>query len=561
MNVFVSDWKGTLMPCESDEMAAVVAEFGNPILNNRDREGIPDIRLKFRFPSLIEFSKIQKGTGDFLVSALIEPQEDIFPLAEINLSKIDVNPEAKELTDNNSGGFLTGGEFREESIPDCCKTEKLGLDFVSGFGENQGLPEHLGDDFLTEEDFDDQRNEAEFVKDTDSNRMETLWEHQELIEQLKMELRKVRATGLPTILEESESPTLTDEVKPWKIDDGILRYEDCMDEVGQLCNRYREMMRRLDILNYQKMYAMGFLQLKDPFQQVSHQRPTLGSLVAQNLWLFKHRRSGSDPTKKFVSELQGDLEVVYVGQTCLSWEFLRWQYEKALDLWSSDPNGIRRYNEIAGEFQQFQVLVQRFMEDEPFQGPRIQSYIKRRCILRNLLQVPAIRGDEAKDKNIRTKDLDNNQYIVTSKTLVEIVESLIQTLWQFIRSDKDCGNQAMNVRKKTPELHNPQDLKLLLQVRKTLQKMEKKVKERMRSEKCILRKFHNKRRRNGDEDSDQILKYFIAEVEIKLVSRVLNMSRVTRDQLIWCQNKLGIISFSSNRKIHLQPSAVLFFPC
>lgn len=118
---------------------------------------------------------------------------------------------------------------------------------------------------------------------------------------------------------------------------------------------------------------------------------TLKSLVCRNL--FKHKSHGSDPVNKFVDELQGDLEMVYVGQTCLSWEFLHWQYKKALDLWNSDPNGVHQYNEVAGEFQQFQVLVQRFMESEPFQGPRVQSYVKSRCVLRNLLQVPLIAGE------------------------------------------------------------------------------------------------------------------------------------------------------------------------
>lgn len=118
----------------------------------------------------------------------------------------------------------------------------------------------------------------------------------------------------------------------------------------------------------------------------------LKSLVSQNLWLMKHKKHGSSPMKKLMKELEGDVEVVYVGQMCLSWEFLHWQYERALELWTSDPHGLHRYNEVAGELQQFQVLVQRFTEDEAFQGPRVQSYVRNRCVLRNLLQVPVIRG-------------------------------------------------------------------------------------------------------------------------------------------------------------------------
>lgn len=44
----------------------------------------------------------------------------------------------------------------------------------------------------------------------DANKLKTLWEHQELIEQLKMKLRKIRDTGLSTIFEESDTPKMND---------------------------------------------------------------------------------------------------------------------------------------------------------------------------------------------------------------------------------------------------------------------------------------------------------------------------------------------------------------
>lgn len=90
----------------------------------------------------------------------------------------------------------------------------------------------------------------------DPNSLETLWEHQELIEQLKMELKKVRATGLPTILEESECPKIMEDLKPWKIDEKF-QHGDRLSELHKFYKSYRERMRKLDILNYQKMYAIG----------------------------------------------------------------------------------------------------------------------------------------------------------------------------------------------------------------------------------------------------------------------------------------------------------------
>ncbi|KAG8662338.1 hypothetical protein MANES_01G090500v8 [Manihot esculenta] len=252
----------------------------------------------------------------------------------------------------------------------------------------------------------------------DSNGLETLWEHQELIEQLKMELKKVKATGLPTILEEDESPKIMEDLKPWKIDEKFQR-QDRMGELHKFYKSYRERMRKFDILNYQKMYA-----LEDSIKDV------------------KTRRKAKD--------------------------------------------------------------------------------------------------DEA----------------ITSDTLVEIMEESIRIFWRFVRADKDANSVILKSRRGTQiEPLDPAELELLTEVRTSLQKKEKKLKDILRSGNCILRKF---RKHKEDGCSDQVL-YFFSQVDMKLVSRVLNMSKITTDQLIWCRNKLNKINFVS-RKIHVEPSFLLF-PC
>lgn len=106
----------------------------------------------------------------------------------------------------------------------------------------------------------------------------------------------------------------------------------------------------------------------------------------------KVRRVYADPMHKTISELHRNLEVVYVGQMCLSWEMLWWLDAKARELLEHDDEGRRSYNRTAEELQQFQVLAQRFMEDEQFEGHRIDNYVKSRCMIRSLLQVPTIKG-------------------------------------------------------------------------------------------------------------------------------------------------------------------------
>ncbi|XP_073122372.1 uncharacterized protein [Henckelia pumila] len=485
--------------------------------------------------------------------------------------------------DSHSDGFLSDEDFgletmqesssgfREEveSSKDLHGSDEM--DTTKDEPDESTEDDEFNTDFLSEEDFTGGAVVLTNYEKTESNDSamsdseddsESLWEHEDLIEQLKMELKKVRDTGLPTILEESESPKIMEDLKPWKMDEKSQR-GDGIGELHKFYKRYRERMRKLDILNYQKMYAMGLLQLKVPVQSTAANKkpsaPTLKSLVSQNLWLSKHKIHGSDPMKKFIGELEGDVEVVYVGQMCASWEMLYWQYEKALDLWESDPRGINRYNEVAGEFQQFQVLMQRFVEDEPFQGPRVQNYAKTRCVLRNLLQVPVIRVDNMKDKKWRVWTKDRDEHVITIETLVEIVEESIRIFWRFVKADKDCTSAPpTNTHNKiVPQLHDPEDLSLSLAVRKILQKKERKLKDLLRSENCILRKFR-RRRDDGEVEWDQVLSFF-CQVDMRLVSRVLRMPRITRDQLIWCHDKLNRISFV-NRKMCVEPGFLLF-PC
>ncbi|KAL3629365.1 hypothetical protein CASFOL_026587 [Castilleja foliolosa] len=394
--------------------------------------------------------------------------------------------------DPHGNGFLSDGDFGVELDNDSEPEKTFSESELSGFEENKDSSDDFSDEedsdimeelkkleeqnpngkrtnFLSDKDFGDEIDD-EFEKGgddiekpdscEDEDDFESLWEHQELMEQLKMELKKVRATGLPTILEESESPKVMDDLKPWKIDE--FERGDCLTELHKFYKSYRERMRKFDIINYQKMYAMGLLQLKDPILTQKALNPTFKSLG-----LFKNKIHITDPTKKLIQELQGDLEGVYVAQMCLSWEFLHWQYDKALDLWDSDPRSSRRYNEVADEFQQFQVLMQRFIEDEPFQDPRVQNYVKTRCAVRNLLQVPVIREDNLKDKR-KVRASSSDEYVITSEMLVEIVEESIRIFWRFVRADKDC---LINGQKKLPELPDPdQDLELLMEIKKNLQK-------------------------------------------------------------------------------------------
>ncbi|XP_074559379.1 uncharacterized protein LOC141815337, partial [Curcuma longa] len=399
--------------------------------------------------------------------------------------------------------------------------------------------EELDSDLREQQQYQTQKKEMKSSAGEDYDEMEALWEHQELIEQLRMELRKLRDIGLPTIIEESESSRRLEDLKPLMLDESFL-HEDPLNEMERSHWSYRERMRKFDILIYQKMYAIGFLQLKDPLRSVGSRKAqglTIQSILSQN-FSSVCRKSNVDPSQKLISEIRGDLEVVYVGQACLSWEFLRWQYEKGLsELF--DPSRNRFYHQAAGEFQQFQVNIQRFIENEAVEGPRLPHYIKNRCVLRNLLQVPVLK-----------EDCSNG---ISGEMMEEIMKQCITIFWEFVKADKDQTAGILKVLMGTHvALQDPSDAGLLEDIQFELHKKKKKLKDITRTCNCLV-KF-----RKAKEDKLNLAVLF-SQVDLKLVARVLRMPRITTEQLLWCHMKLSKIKFVEKR-IFREPSFLLF-PC
>lgn len=378
---------------------------------------------------------------------------------------------------------------------------------------------------------------------------DVLLEQKELIRQMKKEMRQLKISGLPTILEESEPPRVEEDLRPLRIDERI-GHKDRMDEIQTFYRRYLDKMRKLDILSQQTMYAIGLLQLKHQDLALNKKVsvPVIKSLLAQNFWSNKLRKH--DPVQKLIRDLQRDLELVYVGQLCLSWEMLKWQHHKAEELQAHDPDGFRQHNQVAGEFQKFQVLLQRFTEDEPFhQGPRVQHYVKSRCGLPSLLQVPLIKDDP------KSEWRRNGESGISVKMLKDAIGTSMRSFWDFLHADKDevCAIPLMGIHGVQVVLQDPSDADLLAEIRSSLQKKEKRLKDLVRSGNCLVKKFK--------KHQDQKLSHetLVAQVELRLVSRVLSMPRLTSDQLLWCHKKLNKIDIIG-RKIYLEYSFLLF-PC
>ncbi|XP_054808561.1 uncharacterized protein LOC129310675 [Prosopis cineraria] len=388
-------------------------------------------------------------------------------------------------------------------------------------------------------------------EEEDDDQDDFAWDDDELVQQMKMEMRNARQGGLPTILEdeeeeERESPKVAEDLKPLKIEEK-LEFRDHIRDIQKVHRSYEEKMRKLDILNYQTLHALGLRQLKEPSAKPMILKNLLWSSKDERLMKKKKSSEG-------VESLVEELEMVYVGQVCLSWEILWWEYRKAIELKQCDREWGRRYNMVAGEFQLFQVLLQRFIENEPFQGPRIHNYVRNRCVIRNLLQVPAIKDDSMKENNVMTKDEED---AVSSERLAEIIRESMYIFCKFVRADKHDMNT--NTFFKVPYQTKPTHLKdpaishLLTDIQTQLHKKEKRLKDLVRSGNCIVRKFQKQSEEKVELDHEQM----VAQVQLKLISRVLSLSKLRKDHLIWCNDKLKRISFL-DRKIQVEPSFLLF---
>ncbi|XVF85927.1 hypothetical protein PTKIN_Ptkin17bG0157000 [Pterospermum kingtungense] len=395
-------------------------------------------------------------------------------------NKIDVESTSQEVLDN-------GMDSTPEShlLVDGLRVENIEQEIISGpfnDSDDEFIELDLGSEDLSmeeakvsieknREEEEEEEEEEDDDDDDDDSEFGSEDEDDDLIEQLKMEMKMARTGGLPTILEDSESPKVVQQLGPLQIDEKY-DHKDHVIEIQKVYKSYSDKMKKLDILNSQTMHAIGLLQLKDtvrPSTSGKSSAPEMKSLLSHKVWLFKQRKLEDDPAMKLIRDLYKDFETVYVGQVCLSWEILHWQFGKVKKLLECDGQGLRQYNQVAGEFQHFQVIVQRFVEDEPFQArPRVENYVKNRRALRQLLQVPVIKDDCSKYKN----GAGDEEVAVSSEMLTYIIEESMHVFWEFLRADKD----EANVTSKTPQQaqvapHDPIDLELLMDVRTDLQKV------------------------------------------------------------------------------------------
>ncbi|VAH56089.1 unnamed protein product [Triticum turgidum subsp. durum] len=239
-----------------------------------------------------------------------------------------------------------------------------------------------------------------------------------------------------------------------------------------------------------------------------------------------------------------ELERVYVAQICLTWEALNWNYTTFRRHNGGVVGGTMMLEErccparVAQEFQQFQVLLYRFMENEPFEhGRRPEVYARMKNSSPKLLLVPEFREEE-----------DEKDDLISAVQFLHILEESIRTFMAFLRADKRSHYQMFRemVRRRT----SAADQSIVITLKRT-NKKKSRLKDLSRPRRCL------KRIKLREQEEVAVL---LGLIDLKVVARVLRMPEITEQQLHWCEEKMGRLRVDPQQGTMERDPSPLFFP-
>ncbi|CAD5182762.1 unnamed protein product [Musa acuminata subsp. malaccensis] len=288
--------------------------------------------------------------------------------------------------------------------------------------------------------------------------------------------------------------------------------------------RYDEERMLFDRFSAQKLTET------ESFRSIRFQPRSMSERLVHRLTTPKKEEGGRDPYQ--------ELEAAYVSQICLAWEALNWNYNNIRQR-SATGDGERASCTVcvAQQFQQFQVLLQRFIENEPCErGRRPEVFARTRISAPKLLQVPEFReADEGKED------------VVSSTEFLAILVDAIRTFLSFLQADKENPCQMLRafIKRKSSSVNST----LLHVLRRANKKKKMRLKDIMKRRRCLERK-----RSNGDEETDVLM----GLIDMKIVSRILRMPEISQEQLRWCEKELTRVRIWDGKV--LRDSSPLPFP-
>ncbi|XP_022157098.1 uncharacterized protein LOC111023905 isoform X2 [Momordica charantia] len=367
-----------------------------------------------------------------------------------------------------------------------------------------------------------------------------------IMNEVKRRLKELRRNNFMVLIPEEDS-CAEEEEEEGETSCGEQEWRDVEAEgrlwwggFGTLYDKYSERMLFYDRMSMQPLIELGSETPSRSPRSRSASKKTASPLRCLSLKRIEEPEDDTEhlhPPLPF-TDSNHHIETAYVAHICLSWEALHCQYTQLNHLISCQPQPPSHYNLTAQQFQQFQVLLQRFIEDEPFQqGPRPGIYARTRRSFPKLLQVPNIQGSDPKGVQEEESDL-----VVLAPDLILIIEAAIFTFHRFLKMDKKSSNSGFG--------NHTQDTTLLAHIRSSLDK-KTKLKE--------VRKKSRRRKQKTWPQTYEDMQLLLGVVDIKIISRLVKMSRITKEQLVWCEEKMNKLDLSNGR-LQRDPSPLLF-PC
>ncbi|KAG7023233.1 hypothetical protein SDJN02_14258, partial [Cucurbita argyrosperma subsp. argyrosperma] len=301
--------------------------------------------------------------------------------------------------------------------------------------------------------------------------------------------------------------------------------------------KYDEEMMFLDRITAQKLHETESL------RSIKVCPRSLSERIVHKFGSMNMNKKASDVKQNPYHEL----EAAYVAQICLTWEALNWNYKNfvnnKLSCCTRDLDGGCPAK-VAQQFQQFQVLLQRYVENEPYEhGRRPEIYARMRLLAPNLLQVPEFIDSEEEEK-------EGGGYgsRISSPSFLMIMEDGIRTYMNFLKADKErpCEIVASFFKRNKRAAVDPTLLQLM---KKVNQKKRIKLKDLRRAGKCL-----RKRKLTVEEEMEILM----ALIDLRVVSRVLRTADLTEEQLHWCEAKMSKVRILDGKL--QRDSSPLFFP-
>ncbi|CAN7054384.1 unnamed protein product [Brassica rapa subsp. trilocularis] len=249
-----------------------------------------------------------------------------------------------------------------------------------------------------------------------------------------------------------------------------------------------------------------------------------------------------------------ELESAYVAQICITWEALSWNYKSFERKRSSTQrisfNDIGCPAAIADQFRTFHILLQRYVENEPYEnGRRPEIYARMRTLAPKLLLVPEYHDYEEEEE--KEEEEEGFKSRITSAAFLMIMEECIRTFMNFLKADKEKPCQKIIKAFFGRTKRGSVDPTLVHLMKKVNTKKKTKLKEIRKGGKYM------KKKKMSIEEEMEIL---MGLIDLKVVSRVLRMNEMNEEKLHWCEEKMSKVKIIQDGKAFQRDSTPLFFP-